>query len=64
MVAPASDSRKSLDGNTGSLKNPCTADFTFDPFNFRAIAPIQHGVHGMLAPSHQVKSDLTFSDSL
>lgn len=40
---------KSLYRNTSSLKNPRTTNLSFDPFNSRAIAPIQHGVHVMLA---------------
>lgn len=37
-----------LHRNSSSLENPCTAEFTLDSFDFRAIAPIQHEVHGML----------------
>lgn len=40
---------KSLYGNTSSLENPRTTNLSFDALNFRAIAPIQHRVHGMLA---------------
>lgn len=43
--------KQGLHGNTSSLENPCTAEFTFDSLDFRAIAPIQHTVHGMLALS-------------
>ena len=40
---------ESLHWDTSSLENPCTAEFSFDTLDFRAIAPIQHEVHGMLA---------------
>ena len=40
---------ESLNRDTSSLENPCTAEFTFDSLDLRAIAPIQHEVHGMLA---------------
>jgi hypothetical protein len=40
-----------LHRDTSSLENPCTAELTFDSLDFRAIAPIQHEVHGMLALS-------------
>lgn len=40
---------ESLHRDTSSLENPCTAEFPFNTLDFRAIAPIQHEVHGMLA---------------
>src|SRR5688500_18148270 len=40
-----------LHRNTSSLENPCTAEFTFDSLDLRAMAPIQHELHGMLALS-------------
>ena len=40
---------KRLHGNTSSPENPRTTNLSFDAFNFRAIAPIQHRVHVMLA---------------
>ena len=42
---------KSFYRHTRAAKNPRATDFSFLPLNFRAIAPIQHDVHVILAPS-------------
>ena len=42
---------ESLHRHTSALKHPGTAYLIFHPLDFRAIAPIQHEVHGMLAIS-------------
>ena len=47
---------QSLNWYTGSFKDQCSTNFVIDPLNFRASTPIQHGVHGMLAPLHHASS--------